>query len=169
MGQSIKIFSIVQAIIFIAYFIDFKIFINIEIAFLSSFFIILASAYTHKKMVSLRVKSGIFEEPRDRLDEIEDPYELYDDEINDEEKDYTTSEIKQIIKEEKKKIKPVSFKSLRYGIKGSFSLLRLSGYIFLILGFIALKNNHLLNLAIYLPSLMVGIITGHSISKRIVK
>jgi hypothetical protein len=36
-----------------------------------------------------------------------------------------------------------------------------------VLGFIALKNNELLDIAIYLPSLLIGIIVGYRSGKEV--
>jgi len=46
-------------------------------------------------------------------------------------------------------------------------LMRVIPYIFLALGFIALKNNELLELSIYLPSLLIGIVTGSIMARDI--
>jgi hypothetical protein len=106
-------------------------------------------------------------EDRDLLDKIEDPHELFNEqEINDapaEELD-----LKAIVKEEKAKVKVFSVTNMKHGAKGSMSAFRLVPYAFLILGFIALQNNELLNLSIYLPSLFVGIIMGSVMSKSLV-
>jgi hypothetical protein len=102
---------------------------------------------------------------RDLLDSIEDPYELYDDsEINNSPADEL--DLKEIVKEEKSKIKTFSFDSAKYGARGSVSLFRLLPYLFLVLGFIALKNHEVLDIAIYLPSILVGIIIGSITSKK---
>jgi hypothetical protein len=163
--KSIKIFLTVEVLILLSYFYSFEFFINLQIAFLSSFFVIVGSSFAHRKMVHGKVESKNIEEKRDLLDEIEDPHELYDDEpLNDapaEELD-----LKQIVKDEKKKIKVLNFKSMKEGGKASFSLFRLIPYLFLVLAFIALKNNALLDIAIYLPSLLVGIIIGYIASKE---
>ena len=55
---------------------------------------------------------------------------------------------------------------MKHGARGSVSLFRLVPYLFLVLGFIALKNNELLDIAIYLPSLLVGIVVGSIASKE---
>ncbi len=157
--KTIKLVGIVELLILATYLTSFELFINLQIAFLSSFFIILGAMFTYQKMVDTKVDANIVDGKRDLLDTIEDPYELYEDTpINDtpvEELDF-----KKIVKEEKKKIKTLSMKNIKYGAKGSFSPFRLVPYIFLILGFIALNNNDLLNVAIYLPSLLVGIVFG---------
>ena len=137
---------------------------NLQIAFLSSLFIILGSSYAYRKMVNTQVASDAVSGERDLLDTIEDPHELYEEnDIN--HAPVEELDLKAIVKEEKKKIKTLSIKSMKHGVKGSASLFRLIPYIFLVLGFIALKNNGLLDIAIYLPSLLVGIVVG-SVSGR---
>lgn len=164
--KSIKFIAISEILILATYFISLEFFINLQIAFLSSFFIILGSMYTYRKMINTKLESNEFEDKRDLLDTIEDPYELYDDTpLN--ETPVEELDLKAIVKEEKKKIKTLSIKNMKYGAKGSFSLFRLLPYLFLVLGFIALNNNDLLNIAIYLPSLLVGIVVGSISGKDI--
>jgi len=130
-------------------------------------------------MVANQVDSKMVEEKRDLLDEIEDPHELYDDKVNDEVREGALGyepinntpveelDLREIVKEERSKIKTLSMDSAKHGLRGSVSFFRLVPYIFLILGFIALTNNELLNLAIYLPSLFVGIVVGSISSKEL--
>jgi len=166
--NTIKLFLLIQALFIGVYFYSFELFINAEVAFLSAFTVILGSSFAYSKMIDSQVSSDIYESKRDLLDEIEDPYELYDSEpLN--EAPSEELDLKQIVKEEKAKIKTFSFKSIKHGAKGSVSAFRLVPYIFLVLGFIALKNNELLNLAFYLPSLLIGIIAGSISSKSLVK
>ncbi len=162
--KAISIFFGVQLLIFITYFYSQKIFLNIEVAFLSAFLIILGSSFAYRKMIHSKIDSGEYEEDRDVLDTIDDPHELYE-EINDipaEELD-----LKQIVKEEKAKIKTLSLKNAKHGIRGSFAMMRLVPYIFLVLGFIALKNNDVLDLVYYLPALLIGIVAGSLISREV--
>jgi len=158
-NKDIKLIAVAQLLILSSNFISFSFYINLQIAFLSSLFIILGSSYAYRKMVKTQVASDMAEDKRDILDEIEDPHELYDDEIIN---DAPTKELdlKAIVKEEKKKIKTFSIQSMKHGVKGGTSLFRLIPYLFLVLGFIALKNNELLDIAVYLPSLLVGIVVG---------
>ncbi len=163
--KAIKIIGITELIILFSYFYSFEVFINIQVAFLSSLFIIIGASFAYKKMVQTQVKADNFEDKRDLLDDIEDPHELYDDEpIND--APVEELDLKAIVKEERAKIKTLSVKSMKHGARGSVSLFRLVPYLFLVLGFIALKNNELLDIAIYLPSLLVGIIVGSIASKE---
>ena len=162
--QAVKLIAVTQLMIFITYFISFSFYINVQVAFLSSLFVILGSSFAYRKMVNNQIESDNIEEKRDILDEIEDPHELYDDEpINDSPAEEL--DLKEIVKEEKAKIKTFSLNSMKHGAKGSVSLFRIGPYIFLILGFIALSNNNLLDIAIYLPSLLVGIVVGYVSSK----
>ncbi len=163
--KSIKIFMIVELVILLTNFISFALYMNVQIAFLSSFFIIVGSSYAYKRMVDTKIKADMVEDKRDFLDEMEDPHGLYEDfEINDAPADEL--DLKAIVQEERKKIKTFSPNSIKQGLKGGMSFLRLVPYLFLVLGFIALKNNDLLDIMIYLPSLLVGIVVGHSISKN---
>jgi len=164
--KTISIFFGVEFVIGMSYFIAPAIFVNIEVAFLSSLFIILGASYAYKRMVLSKVASGEYVEDRDLLDKIEDPHELYDGkEINDAPPQELN--LREIVKEEKAKVKVLNVKNMKHGIKGSLSLFRLLPYLFLILGFIALKNNNILNLWYYLPALFVGIITGALLSKEL--
>ena len=141
-------------------------FINAQVASLSSFFVIVGASFAYKKMVVSKVDFETYEDDRDLLDTIEDPHELYDDEpIN--EAPVEELDLKEIVKEEKAKIKTFSVKSMKHGARGSVSVFRIVPYVFLILGFIALKNNNLLDLTVYLPALFIGIVVGSLVSKDI--
>ena len=163
--KAISLFLVAQLLIFITYFISAKIFANVETAFLSAFLIILGASYAYKKMILAKVESGEYVEDRELLDKIEDPHELYEGEINNAPPEELN--LKEIVKEEKAKVKPLNVKNMKHGIKGSLSIFRLLPYLFLILGFIALKNNNILDLWYYLPSLFFGIIIGALISREI--
>jgi len=164
--KTIKFLVILQSIILLANFISFEFYINLQIAFLSSFFIIAGSAYAYKKMVKKQIELENIDEKKDILDEIEDPYELYED-IEVDNRPIDELDIKAIVKEEKKKIKILNIKEIKKGSRAGVSLFRLVPYLFLVLGFIALKNNALLDISIYLPSLLVGIIAGYFFAKEL--
>jgi len=165
--KTISILVVSEIIILATYFISYAAFINTQVAFLSAFFIIIGSSYAYKRMVNSQIKSGNFEDKRDLLDTIEDPHELYDDTpINN--APYEELDLKSIVKEEKAKIKTFTVDSAKYGARGSVSAFRLVPYLFLVLGFIALKNNELLSLWYYLPALTAGIIVGSVVSKEVV-
>lgn len=165
--KNISIVVIVELAILTTYLLDEVIFINVQVAFLSSLLVILGSSYSYKKMIHDKINTKEFVDERDLLDSIEDPHELYQDEQIIE-KSLEDLDFKEVIKEEKAKIKTFSISSIKHGIKGSVSVFRILPYIFLILGFISLKNNELLDLAYYLPSLLIGIFVGSILSKEFV-
>jgi len=175
----IKPILIAEALVLGTYFYSLEAFINIQVAFMSSLFIIIGSSIAYRSMVQNQVQSETYEDKRDLLDEIEDPHELYDDKVNDEVREGALGyepindapveelDLKAIVMEEKAKIKTFSLSSIKHGARGSVSLFRLLPYLFLVLGFIALKNNEVLDLSFYLPSLMIGIVVGSLASKEI--
>ncbi|WP_373070870.1 hypothetical protein [Sulfurimonas sp.] len=164
--KSLKLLAVTEFVILLTYFYSKSFYANLQVAFISSFIIMLGSFYAHRKMVNHKVKTQNFESDRDPLDTIDDPHELYDEEALNE-APAEELDLKQIVKEEKKKIKTFNLKSLKEGSSASFSLFRLGGYLFLVLGFIALKNNEILQISVYLPSLLIGIIVGYICSKEI--
>lgn len=162
--KTIKLLALMQILILLSAFVSFEFFINLQIASLSSFFVIIGSAYAYKKMVRSQIESKNYPQGRDSFDELEDPYELYDETpINETPADEL--DLKAIVKEEKKKIKILNFAEIKKTSRAGVSLFRLLPYLFLILGFIALKNNGVLDISIYLPSLAVGILAGYFISR----
>lgn len=164
--KALKLLAIAEVLILLTYFYSNTFYANVQVAFLSSFIIMLGSFYAHRKMVNSKIETKSYEGDRDALDLIDDPHELYDETpLN--ETPAEELDLKQIVKEEKKKIKTFSLKSMKDGSSASFSLFRLGGYLFLVLGFIALKNNEALQISVYLPSLLIGIIIGYIVSKEI--
>ena len=164
--KAIRIIVSAEAIITTTSLVSFSFYINMQVAFLSSLFVILGSSYAYRKMVHNQIQTKNYEDKRDFLDEVEDPHGLYDEEpIN--ETPAEDLDLKQIVKEEKAKIKTLSADSMKHGVRGASSLLRLVPYVFLILGFIALQNNELLDIMVYLPSLLIGIIIGSITSKEL--
>jgi len=165
--KTINLILASEALVLVTNIYSFELFMNIQIGYLSSLFIILGSSYSYNKMINTQVSSGGYKSKgseRDLLDTIEDPHELFDGEdIN--EAPAEELDLKQIVKEEKAKVKTLSVKNMKYGARGSLSAFRLVPYLFLILGFIALENNQLLHLSYYLPSLLVGVVVGSTSAK----
>jgi DNA primase large subunit len=164
--RAIKTFVVAEGFVLATSLYSKTLFANTQVAFLSSLFVIVGSSFAYKKMVENKIDSEAYESERDLLDTIEDPHELYD-EVAINETPVEELDLKAIVKEEKAKIKTFSFQSIKHGVRGSVSMFRLLPYLFLVLGFIALKNNNLLDISFYLPSLLLGIIVGSLISKEI--
>ncbi len=160
MVRKFNTFLLFEALLFLALLFGQDVFINVQVAFLSSFLIIIASGYTHKKMVLKRVDADAYVDDRDPLEKIDDPHGLFDEEeISD--APVEELDLRQIVKEEKKKVKLFSLENIKAGTKGSLSFYRLGAYLFLFLGFIALRNNHILDVKIYLAALLPGIVAGY--------
>ena len=90
---------------------------------------------------------------RDKIDEIDDPFDLYSDYEPVKEEDLTPEKIKEIINDEKSKLKKNSIKNAIFSASGFLSLYRILGYAILIFGFFALNNNQ-----IFMPiSFIIGL------------
>ncbi len=163
--KTIKLLVIVEIVILSSYFfISHVFYANVQIASLSSFLVILGSAYAHKKMVHSQVLQKNFIEDRDTLDTIDDPHGLYEEKEEDKIQD---TDLKEVIKEERAKIKTLDFKTIKEGARAGISLFRIIPYLFLILGFIALKNNEILEITVYLPAILLGIVVASITSKSL--
>ncbi|MDD2652315.1 MAG: hypothetical protein PHX44_04610 [Sulfurimonas sp.] len=160
MKKTVKSLLALELSILLSAFFSFSFFINLQVAFLSSFFIIVGSMHAYKNMIKTKIQNEEIEEQRDELDRVLDPYEL-DDNAPISEKPIDELDLKAIVKEEKKKIKLLNLSDIKKGSSASFSAYRLVPYLFLIIAFIALKNNELLDIAVYLPSLFLGIVAGY--------
>lgn len=123
--------------------------LNSQVAFFSSMFVTIASFLSYRKNIQNRLSTldtskELKVEVRDKVDEIDDPYDLYSEDIEPvKEEDLTPEKIKQIIQEEKAKVKRNSFKNTVFSAGGFVSIYRVIGYASLIFGFFALNNNNL--------------------------
>ncbi|MDD2400350.1 MAG: hypothetical protein PHR75_07085 [Sulfurovum sp.] len=136
-------------------FFDIKIFYNIEIGFISSAMVMAGSLASYRRMVNARVQNRIitFDDSKDAIDKLEDPHDLYSEEIVHDE----TVDFKEAIKAEKQKLKANRrsfFETLR-DTKTALSIYRLGAYAVLILGFLYLNRHGALHVASYLVGLGV--------------
>lgn len=148
--------------------------LNTQVAFISSLFISLATFLSYNKNVKKRLE-GLNEKmdnlgDRDVIDEIDDPYDLYsDDVINESEKELTAIEIKTILKEEKDRVKRNSLKNTFFSGTAFISIYRIAGYVILVVGFFYLTNNKIFEPVSYLTGLLVVpisvLIAGYLIKK----
>lgn len=135
----------------LCYFQGLNWFISFEVGFFSSLFVTLSSYYSYKSMIYRRIKAGdIPDEDRDELDMIDDKHDLYsqDEEL----KELDFSEVVALEKSKQKGFKNV-FTNLKKTIFTNLSFLRLFSYVTLVVGFLYLNNNELLNIFGY----MIGI------------
>ena len=150
----IDVILIVGSIIFF----DMNVLINSQIAFFTSTLVMIGSMFSYRRMVNARVEHNIIttDDSKDVIDKLEDPYDLYSEEIIED----TDVNISEAIKEEKKRMK-ANRRSLFQTIKdtkGALSIYRLSAYALLVLGFLYLNRHGILHIPAYLISLSLPII-----------
>jgi len=148
-----KIFLVIDVIlvIFAIVVYDSLWLLNTQVAFLGSLFVTIASFLSYRKNIQNRLSTfkdsdtnTVKVEDRDKIDEIDDPFDLYSEDNEEiKEEELTPEKIKEIIKEEKTKVKKNSLKNAVFSAGGFVSFYRIAGYAFLVLGFFALNNNKL--------------------------
>ena len=120
--------------------------LNTQVAFFPFLFITIASFISYKKNIQNRLSNLDLSqtsknEDRDKIDEIDDPYDLYSEYEDIPESELTPEKIKEIINDEKSKVKRNSVKNTIFSASGFLSIYRILGYCLLIFGFFALNNN----------------------------
>ena len=134
-------------------FFDIKIVYNTQIGYISSTLVLIASIVSYRRMVNARVKHNIvtMDDSKDVIDKLEDPYDIYsEDVVENEEKDFAAT-----VKEEKKKLKEnrrTVYQTIK-DTKAALSIYRLGAYALLILGFLYLNRQGLLHIPSYIISL----------------
>lgn len=133
-------------------FFDIKVLYSTQIGFVTAAAVMIASIISYRRMVQARVKEKIItiDDTRDTIDKLEDPYDLYSEDVIDEEED-----LSQMVKEEKRKRKENkrSFYQTLRDTKAALSIYRLSSYALLILGFMYLNRHQLLDIPAYIIAL----------------
>lgn len=125
-------------------------FINTQVAFFSSLVIVLGSFFSYKNSINARLANYEASEgnDRDEIDKIEDRFDLYNDEKEEQKSD------EEVLKEEKDKLKKNMFKNLKYS-SSFLSIYRVIGYVVLVMGFLALVNNEYFDVYAYLFGLLI--------------
>lgn len=143
-----KVFFIVDLclIIYAIIFQDLLWLLNSQVAFAGSLLITVGSFFSYKKNIQNRLSNldtseHLMLEERDKVDEIDDPYDLYSEYEETKEEDLTPEKIKEILDEEKSKVKRNSLKNTVFSASGFLSVYRIAGYSSLVFGFFALNNN----------------------------
>ena len=161
MKRTIRLFFFSEVAIFALWLYSYAFFINFQIAFLASVFILLGSTYSYKRLVDSRVASEDRPDDTDLVDKLDDPFDLYSEEITaavvEEDLD-----LKAVVKEEKQRLKEnkQTIKNTAKSAPALVSIFRVVPYIFLVLGFIGLNNNGLLSLVPFLIGLGFGVVVG---------
>jgi hypothetical protein len=110
---------------------------------------------SYQRMVDARVEHGIItlDDSKDVIDKLEDPYDLYSEEVIEEE----AKPLTEVVKEERQKLK-ANRRSLGETLKdtkAALSIYRLGAYVVLILGFLYLNRHELLHIPSYILALSV--------------
>jgi len=152
----LKVLIFVDLVLFLtSLFLGGKIWVlNTQIGFISATLIMIASVISYRRMVNTRVEHGIItmDDSKDVIDKLEDPYDLYSEEIIEEEQE---EDLATVVKEEKKKLKEKrrSLGQTLKDTKAALSVYRLAAYGVLILGFMYLNRQGMLHIPSYLLAL----------------
>ncbi|MBD3805576.1 MAG: hypothetical protein IE879_00515 [Sulfuricurvum sp.] len=138
------------------------IYTNFVVAMFTSMAIVMGSLYSYRNMIMKRVERADPEDNKDLIDMMDDPYDLYE-----EEREQEITDIKQMIKEEKARQKTNIIKNTTQNSSAWVSVYRLIPYAILILGFITLENNHALEVLPYMVGLAAGIPLGYLIARNL--
>lgn len=139
-------------------FFDINMLYNTQIGFLSAALVMFGSMFGYRRMVNARVEHNIItmDDSKDVIDKLEDPHDLYSEEIV----ENPDEDLKEAIREEKARMKE-NRRSVYQTIKdtkGALSAYRLGAYIVLVLGFLYLNRHGMLQIPAYLFSLSLPIL-----------
>ena len=152
--KTLVIVDIVVILISIIFF-DIKTLYNTQVGFISASLVIIASMISYSRMVNTAVEHNVvtMDDSRDVIDRMEDPYDLYSEEIVDEEE----RSLVETVKEEKKRLKgnKRTFSQTIKDSKAAFSFYRLGAYVILVLGFLYLNRHGLLHVPSYILALSI--------------
>jgi hypothetical protein len=141
-----------------ALFFDMEVLFNTQIGFLSATLVMIASMISYRRMVNARVENEVItmDIDKDVIDKLEDPYDLYSEEIKEEE----VEDVAKAIREEKARLKENRrslFEVLR-DTKAALSIYRVGAYMLLALGFLYLNRHGILHIPAYLFSLSLPLL-----------
>lgn len=159
--KSLLALVVLQTIVLFLLLISKATFASFEVALFSGALITMGSLYAYRNMIRTRTLDVEIGDSKDVIDMMDDPYDLYE-----EERENEVEDIKELIKEEKAKQKQNIIENTTKNGSAWVSVYRLLPYAFLILGFLGLQNNHTLILLPYFTGLGVGIITGYFLAKE---
>jgi ABC-type transport system involved in cytochrome bd biosynthesis fused ATPase/permease subunit len=156
-SKILKILIIVDVLVIAVsvMFFDIKVLYNTQFGFISATLVMIASMISYRRMVNTRVEHNIItiDDSKDVIDKLEDPYDLYSEEVvQEEEKDLVET-----VKEEKKRLKQ-NRRSLYQTLKdtkAALSIYRLGAYAVLVLGFLYLNRHGLFHIPSYILALSI--------------
>jgi len=136
-------------------FFDIKVLYNTQFGFISATLVMIASMISYRRMVNTRVEHNIitYDDSKDMIDHLEDPYDVYSEEVVEEEE----KDLVEVVKEERKKLKDSGrtlYQTLK-DTKAALSVYRLGAYAILVLGFLYLNRHGLLHIPSYILALSI--------------
>jgi len=152
--KTLVIIDIIIILISVIFF-DIKVLYNTQFGFISATLVMIASMISYRRMVNTRVEHNVItmDDSKDVIDKLEDPYDLYSEEVvEEEEKDFVET-----VKEEKKRLKEnkrTLYQTLK-DTKAALSVYRLGAYAVLVLGFLYLNRHGLLHVPSYILALSI--------------
>jgi hypothetical protein len=136
-------------------FFDIKVLWNTQIGYFSASLVMFASMKSYKRMIESRVEQGIVlhDDSKDVIDKLEDPYDLYSEEVVEEKE----QDIAEALREEKARMKAQkrSLGETLRDTKAALSLNRIGAYVVLILGFFYLNRHGLFHIPSYIVALSI--------------
>ena len=150
--KTLVVIDIIITLISIIFF-DIKILYTTQIGFISAALVMIASMMSYRRMVNTRVEHNIItvDDSKDVIDKLEDPYDLYSEEITQE----GDKELVETVKEEKRRLKEnrrTLYQTLK-DTKTALSIYRLGAYVVLVLGFLYLNRHGQLHIPSYILAL----------------
>lgn len=136
--------------------------ISFFVAVVSSMLVVMGSLYSYRNMIQSRLQDADPHAYKDTIEEMEDPYDLYSEEAVHESED-----VVEVFKAEKANQKGNVIQNTTQNAAAMVSMYRLIPYVFLILGFLALQNNHVFAPLSYMAGLAVGMVMGYFAAKKI--
>ena len=121
--------------------------LNTQVAFVCSMLVTFASFFAYKKSIQKGVLNSGGEEYRDSFDELEDPYNLFDDEQKEEGEESQVKKNKGVFK--------YTIKGFASGIGGAINPLRLVAYGVLIASFLYLNRHGLFDAFAFFAGLSI--------------
>jgi len=152
----LKILLLVDVLLIVisVMFFDTQVLYNTQFGFISATLVMIASMISYRRMVNTRVEHNIitYDDSKDMIDHMEDPYDLYSEDVVQEK----PKELAQVVKEERKNLKNsrTLYQTLK-DTKAALSVYRLGAYAVLVLGFLYLNRHGLLHIPSYILALSI--------------
>lgn len=144
-------------LVFLFIFFSKDVLFSFQIGFISTTLVMFGSMVSYRRMINFRISHHRVsqEDDKDIIDRLEDPYDLYSEDIIHEEPIDKKVDFVQTVKDEKKRQKENrrSFTQTLKDTRAALSFYRVSAYVLLVLGFFYLDRHDLLHIPSYIIAL----------------